>query len=194
MSIYRIGISGGPAAGKTEIIDLLREDLIFYGKIFIVEEVATYLMKMGIPGGDPSFEVDCLSFQLMIEDWLYDYVSRNYSSDTNIVIIYDRTVFDTFAYATPTEQIKEELLDNYLDRYDIIIHLETAAEHLENLDETNPYRLEQTVGEAVKMDHRTYEYNKLHPNCKFVPYTDDIENKEVQIIDYINELIAGDNE
>lgn len=191
MRIIRVGISGGPAAGKTEVLDLLREEIMSYNttKVFYVEEVATYLMKMGLAGADPTFELDCLQFQELIENWLVNYIQRSFSNDVTAIIIYDRTAYDCFAYAYPSNLLKEYNLDDFADRYDMIIHLQSAAEHIDINNSTNPYRIEDSTEAIMQMDFRTYEFNKRHPRCVFIPYKDDIEDKASEIIDLINELV-----
>lgn len=82
----------------------------------------------------------------------------------DVILLYDRGVCDNFAYCT--EKVKENVLKetgwtwNYIcnDRYDMVIHLVTAARGAEKHygSESNPSRYEN-LEEAKLLDEKTVQ-------------------------------------
>ena len=113
--IYKIVLTGGPCAGKTTSLDLIREYINGLGYlVLVVNESATELINSGIkPFGENSvsmveFQDIVLKYQLYKEKLVID-TAKQYYDDREIVIIYDRGMVDYKAYVGAVEYYK--LLD-----------------------------------------------------------------------------------
>ena len=138
--VTKIVLTGGPCGGKTTALAKIEQFLTERGiKVFIVSESATELIRGGIrPFGDQSFSMVTfqdfiLNYQLAKEK-IYDMVAQDWNDAC--VIIYDRGLMDNKAYITDEEFTS--LLNRYgyqeldfLDRYDMVIHLVSAADGAE---------------------------------------------------------------
>lgn len=171
MDIKRIVLTGGPCAGKTTGIDILRDRLASLGyKVIVLEEPATALMQSGIYPSEVG-----LDFQRFLIEYQLDR-DKNYMNlfltafdkggelYDKIVVIYDRGIMDGQAY-TDGEKVFERLLDEYslnrstvYSKYDGVFHLVTTADGARDYygTETNALRME-SADEAIDADKLTLE-------------------------------------
>ena len=175
--ILRIVITGGPCGGKTTALEHISK--IFREKgytVLTVNETATELINDGIrPFGTKKEKLKLIDFQrLVLETQLYkegirDEAAKACSND-KVVIIYDRGILDNRAYITHKEF--KALADarglteaDILSRYDLVLHLVTAAEGQEKYysNATNPARTEDAEA-ARSLDRKTMEAWSTHPN------------------------------
>lgn len=191
--VKRIVLTGGPCAGKSSSLDLIHNYLVSKGYIvYIVQESATELINSGIkPFGNNKLEL--LKFQEIIlkyqlyKEGLVDFVSENCEIDKDIVIVYDRGIIDNKAYIGQRDF--DSLLNKYnlneldiLDKYDLVIHLETAAKGNDYTKENNKARSESEL-EAIELDTKTYDAWKLHKNLVRVKCYDKFEDKQSRILE-----------
>ena len=191
--VKRIVLTGGPCAGKSSSLDLIQNYLIDKGYVvYTVQESATELINSGIkPFGDN--KIDLYKFQEVIlkyqldKEQLVEFVAKNYSTDKDIVIIYDRAIIDNKAYIGQSDF--DKLLDKYnlneievLDKYDLDIHLETAAKTNSYTKENNKARSESEI-EAIELDTKTYDAWKLHKNLVRVKCFEKFEDKQSEILE-----------
>ncbi len=175
--ILRIVITGGPCGGKTTALEEISKSFRTQGyKVIIVPETATNLINIGIkPFGNEEDKIPLLVFQQIILD---QQLSKEASAELaalsclneKVVILYDRGILDNRAYITD-EQFKE-MIDKkgiteaqILSRYDLVLHLVTAAKGKEEFYTTlnNSARFE-TPEEAREKDKRTMETWSNHHN------------------------------
>jgi thymidylate kinase len=194
--VKRIVLTGGPCAGKSSSLELIKNYLSDKGYVvYVVQESATELINSGIkPFGDNNlsmveFQEVILKYQLYKED-LVETVAKNYKTDKDIVIIYDRGVLDNKAYISQEEF--DNLLTKYnlkeinlLNRYDYVIHLETAAKGNSYTLENNKARSEDK-NKAIEMDYKTYNAWKNHRNLVKVNCYDKFVDKQNQIINIVD--------
>lgn len=191
--VKRIVLTGGPCAGKSSSLNLIQDYLIDKGYVvYTVQESATELINSGIkPFGDN--KLNLLKFQEVIlkyqldKEQLVEYVAKNYETDKDIVIIYDRSVIDNKAYIGQKDF--DSLLNKYnlneleiLDKYDLVIHLETAAKRNAYTKENNKARSESEI-EAIELDAKTYDAWKLHKNLVRVKCYEEFEDKQSRILE-----------
>lgn len=198
----KIVLTGGPCAGKTTALSRIEEYFTDLGyKVLIVGESATELIKGGArPFGQnaldlPFFQDAILTYQLNKED-TYEYLASGYDEDSKCIIIYDRGAMDNSAY------VEAEVFDTILakkglsrlslmDRYDMVIHLVTAADGAEDFYtlENNATRTE-TKDEAIELDHKTMRAWCGHNNLKIIGNETSFEEKLNKVIDNIHNLLG----
>jgi len=177
--VTRIALTGGPCAGKSSSMESLRNLLISKGyDVYFAPEVPTIMMNggckyPGMEGGKESlmqFEMGLINLQLQVERTFTQVAT---STGRPSVVIMDRGVMDIKAYLP--EDLWNELLDRLqltestlLGRYDLCLHLVTAAHGAENF-----YTLEQAEGVSVRsespeqarvLDDKMRECWGRHPN------------------------------
>lgn len=189
--IKKIVLTGGPCAGKTTIISLMKQELSKQGyKVFIVGESATELINGGIIPNDNG--VGMFNFQRLILGYQYkkEEVYNRALIDTNeenIVIIYDRALLDNRAYISDIEfdMLLSELsleLDINLDensilsRYDMVIHLVTSAGNRGYSLESNIARYEDER-DAILLDRKILASWSKHNNLHIVESTTNFNDK-----------------
>ena len=204
--ILRIVITGGPCGGKTtaieEITKLFREQGY---TVMSVNEAATELINDGVkPFGSDNDRLPLIDFQrIVLEEQLAKEKTRDmaagYCSNDKVVILYDRGILDNRAYITDEEF--KSLIDakaiteaEILHRYDLVIHLVTAADGKEEYytNENNEARTE-TPEEAREKDRRTMEAWSTHPNQKIVG-NDTLFDEKMKKVSNIIRGFLGENE
>lgn len=194
--VKKIVLTGGPCAGKSTSLNLIKEYLNGLGyTVLIVNESATELISGGIkPFGDDSismleFQDIVLRYQLFKENLVSETASRYYC-DKEIVIIYDRGMVDYKAYIGELEYYK--LLEKYslnendiLNNIDLVIHLETAAKSKDYTKENNSARSE-SKSEAIELDDKIYDAWKKHKNIYRIESNEDFLNKQNEIINVVS--------
>lgn len=138
-------------------------------------------------------------YQLQKEE-IYDKVLEQYTND-NVVIIYDRGILDNKAYIND-EEFKEVLNyisynknkkiceEDLLDRYDLVIHLVTAADgKKEAYTLNNNSTRTEGIEEAIKLDKKTMNAWIRHPNLKIIDNEESFNTKIDNVMQKIYELL-----
>ena len=186
--ITRIVLTGGPAAGKTTLISrILKEFKQDDGwKVITIPETATDLISgFGIkPFGNC---VSMLDFQyFVIADQLHKeklaLKAAEMVPEENVLIIYDRALFDDKAYITDEEfrtvlsyfgKTEAEVLAGY----DAVLHLVSCANGAEFAYNFGNAARYESIDDARRMDNRTMEAWKDHPNLRIIDNSLDFEDK-----------------
>lgn len=200
-NITRIVLTGGPAAGKTTVLSrILKEFRREDGwRVITIPETATELISgFGLKPFDNcmsmyKFQYFVISDQLHKEELALK--GAEVVPEDNILIIYDRAIFDDKAYVSDDEFA--EILssfgkteDEILSGYDAVIHLVSSAKGAEfayNLD--NAARSE-SLEDAVKMDDLTLRAWSRHPVRYIIENYDDFEVKITNAIAAINRVVG----
>lgn len=170
--VVRIALTGGPAGGKTSLIERAREVLPSLGyDVLVVNETATEQRENGIIPDDTFDYIDCQWFiteETIWKERLYERAAARRIRP--VVVLTDRGVLDGKAFLDDDELFEEMLgtwgLDSRsaMEAYDAVIHLVTAAdgaeEHYGNQD--NPQRTEDLKG-ALWADRRCRIAWEGHP-------------------------------
>ena len=191
--VKRIVLTGGPCAGKSSSLELIELYLKKKGYIvYIVKESATELINSGIkPFGDNA--VDMVSFQDIIfqyqiqKEVLVDEVCKKFNDDKDIVILYDRGLMDNKAYINQLDfdklllkyNLSEEVI---LNRYDLVIHLESAAKGKWYTKENNKARYEDRE-RAIEMDDKIFDAWSKHDNLIRVINYENFKDKQDKILE-----------
>ena len=197
MKIWEFVVTGGPCAGKTTALSILKEDLISKGfNVIMVAETATELISSGIcPWNVGKENFQALLIERSINKELTTRKAAEYlNSDT--VIIYDRGLLDGKAYVTQEFFLKE--LQKYnlneeiiREQYDGIFHLVTAADGAEEFYTlSNNEARTETIEEARELDRNTRNAWIEHQNLKIIDNSTDFQNKINRLLQEVY-LIMG---
>ena len=186
--ITRIVLTGGPAAGKTTLISrILKEFKQEDGwKVITIPETATELISgFGIrPFGNC---VSMLDFQyFVISDQLHKerlaLKGAEMVPEENVLIIYDRALFDDKAYITDDEfrdilayfgKTEQEVLAGY----DAVLHLVSCAKGAEFAYNFGNEARYEPLDTAREKDDLTLRAWKDHPNLRVIDNAVDFEDK-----------------
>ena len=173
--VLRIVITGGPCGGKTTALKMIKKMFEEYGyTVFLVRETATDLIgdNMKPFGKDklPLIEFQRLIFlSQLAKEKLRDYAAEICDND-KVAIIYDRGILDNRAYITHEEFrtiVEDEGMhvEDFDNRYDLVLHLETAAKGKpEKYITSNNEARKESIKEAIEVDDKTLEAWDGYPN------------------------------
>lgn len=165
--VQRVVVTGGPAAGKTAILDVIRRHLD--GKIAVLPESATTLFSGGFPrpsdaDGKRLVQQAIFTVQRSLEGiYALEQPDRPH--------ICDRGGLDGAAYwpggLSRFLGAMGTTLDAEYRRYDAVIFLETSAFDEKIYPADNPHRLE-TPDQARRIDRALRNIYENHPRFYFV--------------------------
>lgn len=186
MVVLRVVLTGGPCGGKTGALAYIKkilEERQF--KVYTIPEIPTLLMSNGteFPGhGHPSlleYEVHLLKLVLQTHSTFCGIAGINKHVDS--VLLFDRGALDVSVYTGPklwgeTLSAINETDVSLMARYDIIMHLETAAKGAEAhyTLENNAVRSE-TPEEARIADNGIIKAWSRHPS-KIIVKNEDVDS------------------
>ena len=175
----RVVLTGGPGAGKTAVLELIRQS--FCAHVKVLPEAASVVFGGGFPRED---DLACRRaaqraiFHIQRE---LEMVGDNHNP---AVVLCDRGTIDGLAYwPGPVEDFWSSLgttVEAELGRYDAVIHLRTPAlEHGYNYQ--NPLRTESPT-DAADIDGHIAEAWSLHPRRFLVESASDFLDKAAQAL------------
>ena len=198
MEVIKIVITGGPCAGKTEAMSLIKDTFSKRGYVVLfVPETATELITGGVcpwtTGTNLDYQICQCKLQAYKENIFLEAISS--MPQDKFLLVCDRGMFDNRAYMTEEEfNICLEKLNTTEEEvnrsYDAIFHLETAAKGLEKyytLD-NNVARYE-TVDEAAALDDRLLKAWEKHPNHVVIKNNELFNMKMNQLISEISKFL-----
>eukprot|EP00759_Apiculatamorpha_spiralis_P039357 PhF_6_TR38157/c2_g1_i1/m.57006 len=199
--VHRVVLTGGPCAGKSTSLGMLKQRLAEHGfNVYCVPEAATLLVTGGLTWTDMTeekatiYQLALLRTQIALEDAFLDIAKAN---GKPAVILCDRGTMDGRAYCSEAawqnimelggftlEQLRDQ-------RYEAVVHMVTAAigaERFYNLE--NEARTE-TVEQARQIDEVLRQKYVGHPKLKIITNTvHDFQSKVDRVWDFIAELIG----
>ena len=202
MEICKIVFTGGPCAGKTTQIKLVKEYLEKKGyKVITVSETATDVINSGI---EFKFIDSLMNFQnIMLK--VQDFKERLYQEelgyrDEKIIMLFDRGIIDNKAYFENYKDFdfmmkthnKSEI--DILDNYDLVIDLLSLAScSPERYNLSSNLARTETVEIATKLDEKTSNVWAGHKNLYLFNSNVSIEEEFKLIIDKIENFIEKKN-
>jgi len=170
----RVVLTGGPGAGKTALLELIRQSSCSHVKV--LPEAAGVVFGGGFPRED-----DPVCRRAAQRAIFYVQRELEITGDRHnpAIVLCDRGTVDGLAYwPGPAEEFWSSLgttLDSELGRYDAVIHLRTPAlEH--GYNHQNPLRTESPAAAAV-IDARIAEAWQPHPRRFIVESSSDFLDK-----------------
>ena len=197
-SIKRIVFTGGPCSGKTTFTSRAQQVFAERGyRIIIDHESATDLITGGISPatlGMYEFQKYCVALQLKKEELCYK-AAQEIAGD-KVLILIDRGIYDDMAYVGE-DAFKEILkdfdmkLDDINGRYDMVVHLVTAAKGKEEAyTYANNAARYETIDEARAMDDMALKAWETHPNRVIIGNEDEFEVKMIKAIQSVFEYLG----
>ena len=206
--MLKLVLTGGPCAGKTEILSRLTQILEARGyKVITVFEAATALILNGI---HPSNEISLEDFQ----EFVFDIQKNNedlfvrtskYYNDDKVIVFFDRGLLDGCAYVNKDTVFKKILEDRNMtfadvySRYDAVLHLVTAADGAEKYYQWNDPSKEgvgnnaarsESPAEARQKDKATLNSWIGHPHLRVFDNSTDFEGKINRVIAEVFALLG----
>ena len=198
MEIIKIVITGGPCAGKTEAMNLIKDTFSKRGYVVLfVPETATELITGGVcpwtTGTNLDYQICQCKLQAFKENIFHEAIST--MPQDKFLLVCDRGMFDNRAYMTQEEfeQVMEHLdmTEAQMNaRYDAVFHLVTTAKGLEDFYslENNVARYE-TAEQAAALDDRLIQAWSNHPNHFIIENYLDIHQKMDVLLHRIAEFL-----
>jgi len=186
--VYRVALTGGPCGGKSSSLKAFSKELAKRGyDVYRAPEVPTILLNggcryPGIDGGEKlfAFEKYLMDLQLQTER---SFVGIAASTDRPSVVVMDRGLMDIAAYI-PEDKWKEILKRNnfteeyLLSRYDMVLHLVTAADGAEDYYTTaNNQARTETAEQARVLDKKMITCWEKHPHHSIIDNSTDFKGK-----------------
>ena len=193
MKVKKIVLTGGPCAGKTTALQQIEREFTEKGyHVLIVPEAASILIGAGIRPFGP-YIMDMAEFQkyvIGLQMDLENFAEKAAESETNpSLIVCDRGILDDRAYVDESDWnnlLHEFKVTNFdlMNRYDLIIHLRTAAlgkEEFYTLDNNNART--ETPSEAREKDQKTLEAWLGHEKVKVIGNEMSFQDKIRKVVD-----------
>lgn len=180
----RVVLTGGPGAGKTALLELIRQS--FCPHVKVLPEAASVIFGGGFPREDDD------ACRRAAQRAIY-YVQRELEvagdSHNPAIVLCDRGTLDGLAYwPGPPEEFWASLqttLAVELDRYDAVIHLRTpAADH--GYNHQNPLRTESATT-AAEADARIATAWAAHPRRFIVESSPHFLDKAAQALELLRQ-------
>lgn len=178
----RIVLTGGPGAGKTAVLELVRQD--FCKHIDVLPESASILFGGGFRrgtslAGRKASQRAIFHVQRELE------AMADAEGDAAIVLC-DRGTIDGFAYWPGPENFWTALeiaREQEFQRYDVVIHLRTPSQ-ARGYNHANPMRIE-SAAEAALVDERIAQAWEGHPRRFVVKSTENFLEKAHKTIEFL---------
>jgi len=199
-------LTGGPCAGKSSILALIRDRLRKRGmQVITVPEYATHFFA-----NSDGFQVEWvgtekehglqdvfLRYQMMQESMFMEFAALN---DKPSVLLLDRAVIDQKVFTSSDEIWQSALSKNnvteaqLLDRYDMVMHLGTCAkvgDYEWGPGSNNPGRY-HNPDEALKLDKTCEEVYHGHKQLRMIPHCGKFQDKVDQVMKYLEDALDVD--
>jgi predicted ATPase len=181
----RVVLTGGPGAGKTAVLELVR--LAFCKHVRILPEAAGVVFGGGFPRSrDP---VRLRAAQRAIYHIQHELEATTDGEDLALVLC-DRGTIDGLAFWPGPDNYWDALktdAQREFSRYDAVVHLRTPRAD-GGYDQSNPLRIE-TAEEARAVDARIAEVWSEHPHYETVEADDDFLLKAVRVIERVRAMV-----
>ena len=177
----RIVLTGGPGAGKTAVLELVRQH--FCEHVHVLHEAAGIVFGGGFPRAAEGNVLRAAQRAIF-------YVQRELEAAAEAVnpaiVLCDRGTIDGAAYWPGPDDLWTAVgtsLDEQLRRYDVVIHLRTPGPH-GGYNQENPLRLE-SAAQASFVDDRLIGVWARHPRRFIVEPAPDFLVKAKRVLDIL---------
>ena len=179
----RIVLTGGPGAGKTAVLELIRQ--AFCAHVHVLPEAASILFGGGVPRGDAP------ELQRAAQRAIF-HTQRELETAADLtaaaVVLCDRGTVDASAYWPGPDDFWTAVgttLDDQLRRYHAVLHLRTPSAD-RGYDHSNPLRIE-TAAQAAAIDEKILRAWARHPRRFVVDAMSDFLGKAALAIEILRD-------
>ncbi|MCM3879995.1 MAG: ATP-binding protein [Vicinamibacterales bacterium] len=184
----RIVLTGGPGAGKTAVLELIRQS--FCPHVKVLPEAAGIVFGGGFPreeGAECRRAAQRAIFHVQRE---LEVMGDQHNA---AIVLCDRGTIDGLAYwPGPEEQFWSSLLascEQELGRYDTVVHLRTPRAD-NGYNNQNPLRSESAAAAAL-IDERLLHIWERHPRRFVVESSRTFLEKARRVLDILREEVPG---
>lgn len=192
-------LTGGPCAGKSSVLEYLREHL---PEAAFMSEAATILLSGGypVPGRDVeysdywrrSFQGAILDLQLRLENFWLEEAARSGKK----LLVLDRGVLDGAAYMPEGVEEYTEVfeldLEDTLARYYSVYHLESlAAGDPDSYGRQGNAERMESLEEAARLEYKTRDAWNYHPRQTIFVAEPDLKSKADKVLKQIRADLAS---
>ena len=177
----RIVLTGGPGAGKTAVLELVRQE--FCAHVVILPEAAGIVFGGGFPRlGSAEWRRSAQRAIFFVQRELEGTAEAGNAA----IVLCDRGTVDGAAYWPGPDTLWNSVgttQEREMSRYDAVIHLRTPPLG-GGYDNGNPLRIE-TASMAAEIDDRLLRIWDAHPHRFIVPSSHDFLQKAARVIDIL---------
>ncbi len=191
--LRRVVVTGGPAAGKTAVLDVLRRHL--QGHVAVLPEAATTLFQGGFPR--PVHQSGVRLLQQTIYHVQHNLEEIYALEHVGVPHICDRGTLDGAAYWPGGLQrflgaMGTSVVTEY-SRYEAVLFLQTSAydENLYPID--NPHRTESPARSRA-VDEKLVKIWQDHPNYHFIGHEKNFYEKVAIVLIKLHEILGINHE
>ena len=177
----RIVLTGGPGAGKTAVLELVRQH--FCEHVHVLREAAGIVFGGGFPRAT---EGDVLRAAQRAIFYVQRELEAAAEAVNPAIVLCDRGTVDGAAYWPGPDDLWSAVgtsLNDQLRRYDAVIHLRTPGQH-DGYNHQNPLRLE-SAAQASLVDQRLIDVWAQHPRRFIVEPAPDFLAKAKRVLDIL---------
>ena len=178
----RVVLTGGPGAGKTAVLELIRQS--FCEHVKVLPEAAGVIFGGGFPRED---DPECKRAAQRAIFYVQRELENAGDSHNPTIVLCDRGTLDGFAYwPGDTGEFLSSLgttLEQQLARYHAVIHLRTPAED-RGYNKQNPLRTE-SAAVAAEVDRRILQAWQSHPKRFVVESTSEFLDKAAETLEIL---------
>lgn len=203
---FVVVLSGGPSAGKSSALALLKARLSARNyQVVTVPETATHFFGNS-EGFQPEWlgtdaylqmQVIFMDHQIHLEESFKAFSKLHPTK--RAVLLLDCCIFNSKVYSS--DEVWQQLLnypgrtptsdEELMARYDMVVHMTTCATkgHYEyGPGSNNPARY-HTPEQAKEQDDRCLEVFAKHPQLRMVPYCEKFSDKISQVAEFVNDAL-----
>ena len=184
--LRRIVLTGGPGAGKTAALELVRRS--FCRHVKVLPEAASLVFGGGFPRETDDVCLAAAQRAIYFVQRELETVGDNHNP---AVVVCDRGTLDGLAYWPGTA---DEFFASVgatagaeLARYDVVIHLRTPSAD-RGYNHQNPLRTESSL-RAAQIDARIFEVWNAHPRRLVVAASPDFVDKVSQVLALVRQEV-----
>lgn len=191
-----IVLTGGSCSGKSTVLnEILANPLSEQWRTIVLPEAATLVFR-NTAGNvrDKNYFQQAQNAILDFQQKAVEIFGKAYEDHDKVLFLHDRATIDNQAYLGKA-WLEETLETKYgssiekeFEKYDAVIHMETAAMGNEKFYELNDVRYE-TPDEARKLDTRILEAWSPHPAHYVVGLTESFDDKIHQVRTIIQQIL-----
>ena len=193
MSVKHIVLSGGPGAGKTSCLEMLKALPRADKKTSLVclDETASKIFRM-FPKLHLNVSTELLQATILgTQIATHQIVEQGFE---NVIFLHDRAAYDVFAYTDGQKFCELTGFAPYLSlpTYDLVIYLESPDSFVGVTN--NPYRKENaiTAREIETKTRQVWEKASSAKNFVVIPATDSIREKAFRVAEIINAYLNSE--